>query len=153
MSRNPFRPFDGPPSYQEEFRGSYKPTFIDTKFGPRIVSPDTPYVAAAGRNLLYFLDTRFDERTALHIKTQIEAAYIPRPEEHIFIDEFKATAERRTAATKETVFTFDPVYARVLFAEGINKRNAEIKLPEYELGGGDWLVKYIFDDGSSTKGA
>lgn len=32
---NPFRPYEGSPTYQEEYRGSsYTPSFIDTEFGP-----------------------------------------------------------------------------------------------------------------------
>jgi hypothetical protein len=39
---------------------------------------------------------------------------------------------------------FDPPYARVLFAKGINRHNPEIKLPEHEPAG-DWLVTYDLD--------
>ncbi|KAF6802063.1 hypothetical protein CMUS01_15462 [Colletotrichum musicola] len=144
MALNPFRPCEGSPTYQEEYRGNYVPKFVDAWNGPQILAPDTPYVAAAGRNQLYFLDTRLDPETASHIKKQIERAKVGAPEEVISIDEIEATAEVKNTATGETVFVFDPVYARVLFAKGINKRNPEIKLPEYELAG-DWLVTHDVD--------
>ncbi|UKZ88577.1 uncharacterized protein TrAFT101_004329 [Trichoderma asperellum] len=146
MALNPFRPFGDSPTYQEEYRGNnYTPTFINTEYGRQIIAPDTPYVAAAGKNLLYFIDTRLDAKTAGHIKQQLERAFVPNMEEIISINEFTATAETVNAETRETTFTFDPVYARVLFAKGINKRNPEIKLVEHKIGGGDWLVAYDLD--------
>lgn len=144
MALNPFQPLEGPPTYQEEYRSNYVPNVVDTKWGPQIIAPDTPYVAAAGQNILYFIDTRIDAETALHMKRQLESAFVSRAEEHIRINEFTATAERVNADTGETTFTFDPLYARVLFAKGINRHNPEIKLPEYELRG-DWLVTYDLD--------
>lgn len=145
MLLNPFRPFEGSPVYQEEYRNSsYVPTVIETSYGFQIVAPDTPYVAAAGINILYFIDTRFDKDTAQHIKNQIEKAFIPIPDGYTAIDEITATAERKNG-NGETTFVFDPLYARVMFARGINKRNPEIKLPEYELAG-DWLVAYDLDE-------
>lgn len=144
MALNPFRPCEGSPQFQEEYRGNYVPKFVDAWNGQQIVAPDTPYVAAAGRNQLYFLDTRLDPETASHVKEQIERARVGAPEEVISIDEISATAEVKNTTTGETVFVFDPVYARVLFAKGINKRNPEIKLPEYESAG-DWLVTYDVD--------
>ncbi|KAL7921911.1 hypothetical protein ACQKWADRAFT_293867 [Trichoderma austrokoningii] len=143
MATNPFRPYQGPPAYQEEYRGSsYTPSFINTEFGPQIIAPDTPYVAAAGPNVLYFIDTRIDAETAGHIKKQLENAYVSLPDEYISIDESTATAEKKNHKTGETTFVFDPLYAAVLFAKGINRRNPEIKLVEHELGGGDWVVTY-----------
>ncbi|QKX53643.1 uncharacterized protein TRUGW13939_00722 [Talaromyces rugulosus] len=38
-------------------------------------------------------------------------------------------------------FVFDPPYARVMFAKGINRHNPELKLSEHEPAG-DWLVAY-----------
>jgi hypothetical protein len=136
---NPFRPYEGSPTYQEEYRGSsYTPSFIDTEFGPQIIAPDTPYVAAAGQNVLYFIDTRLSAKTAGGlIKQQLENAFILGLDEYISIDEFTATAEKKNYETGETTSVFDPLYARVLFAKGINKRNPEIKLVEHEIGGGD----------------
>lgn len=146
MALNPFRPCEGSPTYQEEYRGNdYTPDYINTIYGRQIIAPDTPYVAAAGKNLLYFIDTRLDAETAGHIKKQLEKAFVPNMEEFISINEFTATAETVNAKTRETTFTFDPVFARVLFAKGINKRNPEIKLVEHKLGGGDWLVAYDLD--------
>ncbi|OHE97176.1 hypothetical protein CORC01_07430 [Colletotrichum orchidophilum] len=141
MLLNPFRPCEGSPTFQEEYRGNYTPTFVDAWSGPQIVAPNTPYVAAVGRNQLYFLDTRFDPEIAKHIKEQIERATIVGPEDVIDIDEISATAKVRNAVTNETLFVFDPPYARVLFARGINKRNPDLKLPEHEPAG-DWLVTY-----------
>ncbi|KAF4785288.1 ankyrin repeat-containing protein [Colletotrichum scovillei] len=133
---------EGTPTFQEEYRGSYVPNFIEAWHGPQIVAPDTPYVAAAGKNSLYFIDTRFEASVAEHIKAQIEwATVMVGPEEVIAIDEIEATAEVRNSAMGETVFVFDPAYARVLFARGINRRNPEIKLPELDFAG-DWLVTY-----------
>ncbi|KAJ5651162.1 uncharacterized protein N7484_004885 [Penicillium longicatenatum] len=81
---------------------------------------------------------------SIHIKNQIERATIPIPDEYTAIDEITATAEKRNRKTGETTFVFDPPYARVLFAKGINKRNTELKLPEHEPAG-DWLVSYDLD--------
>ncbi|KAI3535883.1 hypothetical protein CABS03_07231 [Colletotrichum abscissum] len=142
MIFSPFRPCEGTPTFQDEYRGTYIPNFIETWHGPQIVAPDTPYVAAAGKNSLHFIDTRFEASVAEHIKMQIERATVMvGPEEVIAIDEMEATAEVRNSLTGETVFVFDPVYARVLFARGINRRNPEIKLPELDFAG-DWLVNY-----------
>ncbi|KAJ5672944.1 hypothetical protein N7507_002071, partial [Penicillium longicatenatum] len=118
--------------------------FIETPLGFQIVAPATPYVAAAGRDQLYFIDTRYDNVSAQHIKNQIERATIPIPDEYTAIDEITATAETRNRKTGETTFVFDPVYARVLFAKGLNRHNPELKLPEYEPAG-DWLVTYDLD--------
>ncbi|GLI74340.1 hypothetical protein PoHVEF18_002577 [Penicillium ochrochloron] len=114
MLLNPFRPCEGSPTYQEEYRGNYIPKVIEREYGLQVVAPDTPYVAAAGRNALYFLDTRFDPETAKHIKEQIEKASVPNLEEYISIDEVLATAEIKNSVTGETTFVFDPPYARVL---------------------------------------
>ncbi len=70
----------------------------------RLWRPDTPYVAAASANELYFIDTRLDNETASRIKQNIESAASPRPEEYVFIDEIMAAAERRNRATGETTF-------------------------------------------------
>ncbi|OOF98423.1 hypothetical protein ASPCADRAFT_205659 [Aspergillus carbonarius ITEM 5010] len=145
MLLNPFRPCEGSPIFQEEYRGSYIPNVVKTEYGLQVVAPDTPYVAAAGPNKLYFLDTRFDTQTAKHLKEQIEKATVPNPDEYIAIDEVSATAELKNAVTGETTFVFDPSYARVLFAKGINRKNPETKLPEHEPAG-DWLVTYDLED-------
>ena len=150
MALNPFQPYGGSSTLQEEYRGDYRPDFIETDFGRQIVAPDTPYVAAAGRNTLYFIDTRFDIEIARHVKKQLERAFIPKGEEYISIDEISATAEIRNLKTEETIFVFDPVYARVLFAKGINKRNPELGLPEYKIGG-EWVVTYDLE--SISKGS
>ncbi|GKT42874.1 uncharacterized protein ColSpa_03055 [Colletotrichum spaethianum] len=137
-----FRPLEGSPTFQEEYRGNYVPEFIEAWHGPQIVAPDTPYVAAVGRNQLYFLDTRLDPETAKHIKNQIEWAGVAvGPNDVIKIDEIEVTAEVQNTVTGETLFVFDPAYVRVFFAKGINKRNPAIKLPEPEPAG-DWLVTY-----------
>lgn len=141
MLINPFRPCEGSPTFEEEYRSNYVPKTIQTKYGLQIVAPDTPYVAAAGQNKLYFIDTRFDAKTARHVKEQIERATVPDPDEYFSIDEFSATAEIKNSLTHETTFVFDPLYARVLFAKGINRRNPGLKLPEHEPSG-DWLVAY-----------
>ncbi|KAF7179131.1 hypothetical protein CNMCM7691_008062 [Aspergillus felis] len=143
MLLNPFRPCEGSPTYQEEYRGSYVPEVIEREYGLQVVAPDTPYVAAAGRNALYFLDTRFDPETAKHPKQQIEKASLPNPDEYISIDEVLATAEIKNT-TGETTFVFDPAYARVLFARGMNRYNPELKLPVHEPAG-DWVVTYDLD--------
>ena len=144
MLLNPFRPCEGSPAYQEEYRGNYIPNFVQTAYGIQVIAPDTPYVAAAGRRQLYFIDMRFDSETASHIKMQIEKAAVPKMEEYISIDEIAATAEIKNGTTGETTFVFDPAYARVLFARGINKRNPDLKLPEHAPAG-DWLVTYDVD--------
>lgn len=149
MLINPFRPCEGSPTFQEEYRKSdFKPTFVDTWHGPQIVAPDTPYVAAASHNSLYFIDTRFDPDTANHIKDQIEWTNVRvGARDVIKIDEIEATAEVRNTVTGETLFVFDPPYARVLFAKGINRRNPALKLPEHQPAK-EWLVTY--DHNSTT---
>ncbi|KAJ5307365.1 hypothetical protein N7476_008021 [Penicillium atrosanguineum] len=132
MLLNPFRPCEGSPTFQEEYRGNYVPTVIKTGNGLQVVAPDTPYVAAAGPDKLYFIDTRFDAETAKHVKEQIERATVPKPEEYIAIDEISATAELKNSVTGETTFVFDPP---------MPGRNPELKLPEHEPAG-DWLVTY-----------
>ncbi|KAF4897000.1 hypothetical protein CGCVW01_v013759 [Colletotrichum viniferum] len=153
MLINPFRPREGRPTFLEEYRNSdYKPTFIDAWHGPQIVAPDTPYVAAASKNTLYFIDTRFDPDTAQHIKAKIEWASVAVGASHVInIDELAATAEVKDTATGETLFIFDPAYARVLFARGINRRNPALGLPEHERAG-DWLVSYDLNGSSSAAG-
>ena len=152
---NPFRPCegsptarscgcDGPPTFQEEYRGRYLPKVIETWRGLQVVAPDTPYVAAASANELYFIDTRLDNETASRIKQNIESAASPRPEEYVFIDEIMATAERRNRATGETTFVFDPTYAKVLFGRAMKRRNPKLELPEYTPPGAG-LVAYDLD--------
>ncbi|KAK2046788.1 hypothetical protein LZ31DRAFT_612713 [Colletotrichum somersetense] len=141
MLINPFRPCEGSPTFQEEYRTTYQSRFIDSWSSPQIVAPDTPYVDAVGRNRLYFLNTRFDPETSKHIKEQIERATIVGPCDVIKIDETTATAEVRNVQTNETLFVFDTPYARVRFAKGINRRSAALKFPEHEPSG-DWLVTY-----------
>jgi hypothetical protein len=132
---------EGSPTFQGEYRGNYVPIVIETAFGLQVVAPDTPYVAAAGSDKLYFMDTRLNAETAGHIKEQIERALVPKRDEYISIDEFAATAQVKNAMTGETTFVFNPAYARVLFAKGINRKNPKLKLPEHEPAG-DWLVTY-----------
>ncbi|KAH0430582.1 hypothetical protein CcaCcLH18_07741 [Colletotrichum camelliae] len=153
MLINPFRPCEGPPIFQEEYRKSdFKPTFVDAWHGPQIVAPDTPYVAAVSKNTLYFIDTHFDPDTAKHIKAQIEwASVLVGAADVIKIDEIEVTAEVKDTATGETRFVFDPAYARVLFARGINRRNPALRLPEHERAG-EWLVTYDCNGTNSTAG-
>jgi hypothetical protein len=143
MVLNPLRACEGSPTYQEEYRAkTYVPNVRETEYGLQVVAPDTPYVAASAPNKLYFIDTRHDPETAAHIKGQIERATVPGSmDEYTSIDEISGTAEIRNSKTGETIFVFDPVYARVLFARGINKRNPKIKLPEHPPAG-DWEVTY-----------
>lgn len=126
---------------EAKFRVHYTPNVIDVGGYPRVIAPDTPYVAAAGRDRLYFIDTRFDPESAAHIKQQIEWASVPDPDTYIQIDEIAITAEVRSASTNEVLFTFDPPYARVLFAAGINRKNPDAKLPEH-MEAGDHIVRY-----------
>ncbi|EED14566.1 ankyrin repeat-containing protein, putative [Talaromyces stipitatus ATCC 10500] len=137
-----FRLSEGGPTFLEEYRGSYVPKTIETWYGLQVIAPDTPYVARAGPNELYFIDTRFDNETASHVKEQIEKAMLPKADGYYFsIDGTSATVEIKNSETNETTFVFDPPYARVIFAQAINKRNPELKLPEHEPAG-DWLVTY-----------
>ncbi|EED16208.1 hypothetical protein TSTA_013140 [Talaromyces stipitatus ATCC 10500] len=76
---------------------------------------------------------------------------MPNPGEHIAINEVTATAEMKKSVTGETVIVFDPPYAMVLFAEGINRRNPELKFPENEPAG-DWLVTYNLNKSLTTRG-
>lgn len=137
-----FRLSEGEPTFLEEYRGSYVPKTIETWYGLQVIAPDTPYVATAGPNQLYFIDTRFDSETASHVKEQIEKATTPKEDGYYFsIDGISATVEIKNSETNETTFVFDPPYARVIFAQAINGRNPELKLPEHEPAG-DWLVTY-----------
>jgi len=108
------------------------------------VAPDTPYVAAASANELYFIDTRLDNTTASRMKQNLESAALPRPEEYIFIDPIMVTAERRNHVTGETTFVFDPTYAKVLFGRAMKRRNPKLELPEYKPPGVA-LVAYDLD--------
>lgn len=153
MLLNPFRPCEGspiceglstcegPPTFQEEYRGSYVPNVIKTRYGLQVVAPDTPYVAVAGPDKLYFIDTRLDTETAKHVKENLEKASVPEEDEYIAIDEISATAEVKNSVTGKTTFVFDPSFARVMFSRGMNRHNPELKLPEPEPAG-DWLVTY-----------
>ncbi|KAJ6440162.1 hypothetical protein O9K51_08053 [Purpureocillium lavendulum] len=125
-----FRPCEGSPAFQEEYRGAYVPEFIETDTGRQIVAPDTPYVAAVGHNQL-----------------NIEKALVSIPNEYVYIDPIAATAERRNSVTDETTFAFDPPYARVFFARAMNKRNPLLKLPEHARTGSG-LVAYNIDLGT-----
>ena len=135
------------PSYDERYYNkTYTPTIITCpSFGKRILSPDSPYVAAVGRNQLYFIDTKFDVDTARDMKENLENLHSYEPDTYLFIDEIAATAERRRSGTRETVFVFNPVYARVFFAEGMNRRNPSLQLPVHEEPG-DWVVTYDLDE-------
>ncbi|CAK7202068.1 hypothetical protein SEUCBS139899_004788 [Sporothrix eucalyptigena] len=128
-------------SYQEEYRGSYMPKTYNSWRGAQVIAPDTPYVAVAGLDKLYFIDTKYDNETAAHIKEQIQWATVPNPDEIFTFDFEKATAAVQNAATKEVVFEFDPPFARVFFARFLNRQNPTLQLPEHEEGG-DWLVTY-----------
>ncbi|KAJ9482312.1 hypothetical protein VN97_g11129 [Penicillium thymicola] len=145
MLLNPFLPCEGPPTFQEEYRGSYVPRVIKTGFGLQVVAPYTPYVAVAGKDKLYFINTRLDTETAKHMKEKIEKASVPKEDEYIAIDEISATAEVKNVVTGETTFVFDPSFARIAFARGMNRHNPELKLPEPEPAG-DWLVTYDLDN-------
>lgn len=138
-----FQIYEGSATYQGEYRSNYVPNFINTELGPQLVAPDTPYVAASSQSSLYFIDTRHDAETAQHIKNQVERAMVAHPGEYISIDEIAATAEVKNS-NGETVFVFDPPYARVLFAEGMNRHNPSLKLSEHEPAG-DWEVTYGHD--------
>jgi hypothetical protein len=151
MLLSPFKPCEGSPIFEEEYQGNYVPKVIETEFDFQVVAPDTPYVAAAGSDKLYFIDTRFDTETAKHIKEQIEKASIPRLDEYVAIDEVLATAELKNRVTGETTFVFDPAYARVLFAKGMNRHNPELKLPEHEPAG-DWEVTYDLGNAHTKRG-
>lgn len=131
----------GSPIYHETFYDSdFLPVFNHTKYGDWIKAPDSPYVAAAGRKQLYFIDTRFRPDTAAHIKEQIERASIPDPNQYLWLDDITVTAELRNTAD-ETVFKFDPPYARVMFAADFNRINPDLDLPEHSAAG-DWEVTY-----------
>ncbi|KAJ5148342.1 Regulator of nonsense-mediated decay UPF3 [Penicillium atrosanguineum] len=136
MLLNPFRPCEGSPTFQEEYRGSYVPTVIKTGDRLQVVAPDTPYVAAAGPNKFYFIGTRFNTETAKHVKEQIEKATVPSPKEYIAIDEVSATAGLKNSLTGETTFVLTPI---------MPGRNPELKLPEHKPAG-DWLVTYDLDN-------
>ncbi|KAL2214266.1 hypothetical protein CC79DRAFT_1363041 [Sarocladium strictum] len=141
MVLHAFQPCNSKPTFHESYGDpKFTPEFTETMFGPAIVSPDTPYVAFAGRHHLYYIDTRFSPEDAAHIKAQVEHTWRMKGDEYIKIDEIEATAEVGNAAG-ETVFVFDTPYARVLFADFINRRNPDIKLPEHGPGG-EWLVPY-----------
>lgn len=96
----------------------------------QVIAPDTLYVAAAERNRLYFIDTRFDAKIAAHIKQQNEWASVHGPNIYIHIDEIAIMAEMESACRSEVPFTFDPAYARVTFTAGINRKSPDIKLPK-----------------------
>ncbi|KAJ5136314.1 hypothetical protein N7448_004868, partial [Penicillium atrosanguineum] len=111
---------------------------------------DTPYVAAARPDKLYFIDTRFDAETAKHVKEQIERATVPKPEEWDFsYGGIEKLCDRRNDIRVRP--TPPPPYARVLFAKGINRRKPELKVPEHESAG-DWLVTYDLEKNTHEAG-
>ncbi len=131
---------------EAKYRVNYTPNIAEVDGELRVIAPDTPYVAAAGRNRLYFIDTRFDPASAAHIKNQIEWAMTGTPGSYIKIDEVAVTAKVVDSDTGSTLFEFDPAYARVLFAAGINRRNPDLKLPEHR-DDGEHIVDYDIGDG------
>jgi len=98
-----------------------------------------PDAAASARNAIYFIDQRFDIDSAKHIKEQLENL-VANENGYWYIDEVAITAERRDPAGI-TLFTFNPAYARVFFAESMNSRNPSLNLPVHEPAG-EWLVVY-----------
>ncbi|KAM3510125.1 hypothetical protein MY11210_006042 [Beauveria gryllotalpidicola] len=60
------------PQSEARYRFGYTPKVVDIGGQLQVIASDTRYVAAAGRNRLYFIDTRFDAETAAHIKEQTE---------------------------------------------------------------------------------
>ena len=131
-----------PAIYDERYhQKDYVPDVVDWYGGKRIVAPDTPYIAAVSPNQLYFIDKKFDHASAAVIKEQLERLNGIEPHEFSYIDEIDATAEIKNSKTKETVFKFNPAYARVFFAEIINRKNATLDLPLHEPAGA-WLVTY-----------
>lgn len=126
---------------EARYRNGYVPKVIEINGRLQIVSPDTPYVAAAGRDRLYFIDTRHEPDSAAHIKQQIEWASVALKSTYIKVDELEINAEVREEGTNEVLFTFDPEYVKVMFAPRINRRNPDIKLPEL-TDEGEHIVTY-----------
>ena len=94
-----FRSCKGSPSFIEKHsQNNYIPKVYNAWYGPQVVAPDSPYVAVAGVDKLYFIDTGFDSGTAEHIKNQIESATMP-GQTYVFIDHIAATAELRDSIT------------------------------------------------------
>ncbi|SMY28325.1 unnamed protein product [Zymoseptoria tritici ST99CH_1A5] len=100
--------------------------------------------AACAQNAIYFIDLRYDIESTRHIKQQLERLVSDDPKGHYYIDEVDAIAERRDADGK-TVFAWNPAYARVLFADSMNEKNPDLKLPVHEPAG-EWLVVYDTKD-------
>jgi hypothetical protein len=136
--------------FEEKYRGDYRPEVIQGELGPQIVAPDTPYVAAAGRNRLYFIDTRHTREDAAHIKEQIEQASVPRHNNRVEVNERTGLVQNIDAATGKVLFTFDPTYARVLFAHLLNAFNAEFEIPVHSPAG-DQLVTYDVETGQVVR--
>lgn len=113
----------GGPTFREEYRGSYVPKTIEICYGLQVIALDTLYVARAGPNQLYFIDTRFNNGTASYVKEQIEKVMTLKAGGYFSIDEILATVEIKNSETNEMIFVFDPPYARVIFAREINNRN------------------------------
>lgn len=90
--------------------------------------------AACAQNAIYFIDLRYDIESARHIKQQLERLVSDDPKGHYYIDEVDAIAERRDADGK-TVFAWNPAYARVLFAESLNEKDPDLKLPVHDPAG------------------
>ncbi|TQN69138.1 hypothetical protein CSHISOI_06388 [Colletotrichum shisoi] len=125
--RNPLRLCEGSPTFQENHRVNYVPNLIDAGNGPQIVAPDKPYVAAAGRNQLYSIETRLDPETAKHIKEQIQWAIGDGP-------------------TNETLFVFGPqIRQGAVCKKESTSATQNFKPPEHEPAG-DWLVAYDVDN-------
>jgi len=136
-----------PGTYDDRFyQKDYRPEVVNWYGGKRILAPDTPYVAAVKSNQLYFIDKKFSPASAAYIKEQLEHTNPIEPHEYFYIDEVDATAEVRDSRTHETKFKFNPAYARVLYADRINRMNPTLDLPVHEPAG-EWLVTYEIGGG------
>lgn len=94
-------------------------TYQRPGYGLQVVAPDTPYVAAAGPNKVYFIYTQFDAETAKHVHHHRRGF---------------GYGGIENSVTDERTFFFDPFYAKVLvFAKGMNRHNPGLKLSEHEM--------------------
>lgn len=135
--------------YEEQYRGDYKPEVVNGELGPQIVAPDTPYVAAAGSRKLYFIDTRRTAEDAAYIKEQIEQAFVPKPNRRIDVDA-ETGLVHNIDSTGKVLFTFDPAYARVFFANLLNDLDPDRHVPVPDPAG-DQLVTYDLESGEKVR--
>lgn len=92
---------------EEQYQANYKPQVTEDILGPQIVAPATPYVAAEGRNKLYFIDTRHQRRRISHQGADWASLCASESNTKIKVDESTVVVHNINFITGEVLFIFD----------------------------------------------